>query len=156
MLYVIGSRFRYRSRAFTNRNGNRRSNLTVINIGRLVIKVVRNDCSFFFFCFFLFFLKLTCRSLRKFIPVEINLVIEKYEAEQIDSLLVIFIEFCTNNRLEIICEIVAFFFNYFTRILDFVERFREIDVSRSDGIFTGPIRFEITKVFCLVSWGFER
>lgn len=110
MLYVMGSRFRYRSRAFTNRNGNRRSNLTVINIGRLVIKVVRNDCSFFFFCFFLFFLKLTCRSLRKFIPVEINLVIGKYEAEQIDSLLVIFIEFCTNNRLEIICEIVAFFF----------------------------------------------
>lgn len=63
-----------------------------------------------FFCFFLFFLKLICRSLRKFIPVEINLVIGKYEAEQIDSLLVIFIEFCTNNRLEIICEIVAFFF----------------------------------------------
>lgn len=159
MLYVMGSRFRYRSRAFTNRNGNRRSNLTVINIGRLVIKVVRNDCSFFFL-FLLVFSQVNSSlvpSLRKFIPVEINLVIGKYEAEQIDSLLVIFIEFCTNNRLEIICEIVAFFFfNYFTRILDFVERFREIDVSRSDGIFTGPIRFEITKVFCLVSWGFER
>lgn len=79
--------------------------------------MVRNDCSFFFFfCFFLFFLKLTCRSLRKFIPVEINLVIGKYEAEQIDSLLVIFIEFCTNNRLEIICEIVAFFFLIILRV----------------------------------------
>lgn len=112
MLYVMGSRFRYRSRAFTNRNGNRRSNLTVINIGRLVIKVVRNDCSFFFL-FLLVFSQVNSSlvpSLRKFIPVEINLVIGKYEAEQIDSLLVIFIEFCTNNRLEIICEIVAFFF----------------------------------------------
>lgn len=69
-----------------------------------------------FFCFFLFFLKLTCRSLRKFIPVEINLVIGKYEAEQIDSLLVIFIEFCTNNRSEIICEIIAFFFLIILRV----------------------------------------
>lgn len=38
----------------------------------------------------------------------------------------------TNDCLEIICEMVVFFFFFFFRtcILDFVERFREIDVSR--------------------------
>lgn len=67
MLYVMGSRFRYRSRAFTNRNGNRRSNLTVINIGRLVIKVVRNDCSFFFL-FLLVFSQVNLSLVAKIYP----------------------------------------------------------------------------------------
>lgn len=71
---------------------------------------------FFFFFGFFFFLKLTDSSLRKFNLIEINLVIGKYEAEQIGSLFVIFIVFCMNNRLGIICEIVAFFFNDILRV----------------------------------------
>lgn len=76
MLYAMGSRFRYRSRAAVKFNGDKYSSVL----------------------FFFFLLLSSYKLVRKFIPVEINLVIGKYEAEQIDSLLVIFIVFCTNNR----------------------------------------------------------